>query len=152
MAVVDESKQAMRQQMRALRKAITDRPARSLRIWERLLAHEDVQSARRVMVFASVPGEPETDPLIEQLHAGGVETALPEDDGLDPTWPDVIVVPGLAFTSDGHRLGQGGGWYDRFLPGRRLDCTTIGVGFSTQLVDEVPTDVHDVVLDTVITD
>jgi 5-formyltetrahydrofolate cyclo-ligase len=104
------------------------------------------------MVFESVVGEPDTDPLLESLRASGKQTALPEDAGLDPTWPDVIVVPGLAFTADGRRCGQGGGWYDRFLPGRRVDCMTIGVCFEPQLVDDLPTDEHDVILDAVITD
>jgi 5-formyltetrahydrofolate cyclo-ligase len=79
-------------------------------------------------------------------------TALPEDANLDPSWPDLIVVPGLAFTAGGHRLGQGGGWYDRFLSERRADCTTIGVCFACQIVDHLPMDEHDVVLDAVVTD
>ncbi len=104
------------------------------------------------MVFASIPGEPETASLIDLLHTAGKLTALPEDADLDPSWPDMIVVPGLAFTVDGRRLGQGGGWYDRFLPGRRADCTTIGVCFAPQLLDHLPTDKYDVVLDAVVTD
>ena len=58
--------------------------------------------------------------------------AVPEDD-VDPAWPDVVIVPGLAFTSTGRRLGQGGGWYDRFLVGVRDDCVTVGVCFHEQL-------------------
>lgn len=138
--------------MRTLRRELSGRPERSARIWKRLIATDAVKAAGRVMVFESIVGEPDTSSLIEALHASGKLTALPEDDGLDPTWPDVIVVPGLAFTADGRRCGQGGGWYDRFLPNRRPDCTTIGVCFAPQLVDDVPTDAHDVVLDMVITD
>jgi len=152
MAAIDAAKQAVRSAMRAERRALTDRSVRSTRIWEQLLAHTEVQQARRMMVFDSVPGEPETSALVERLHAAGIETAVPEDETLEASWPDVIIVPGLAFTSDGRRLGQGGGWYDRFLPDRRPDCTTIGVGFAMQLVDDLPTDDHDVVLDVVITD
>ena len=150
-AEMDDAKQVLRREMRSMRQALPDRPARSTRIWDRLLARDDVRAAQRIMVFTSVPGEPETGPLIERLHGAGIETAVPEDDGLDPTWPDVIIVPGLAFVADGRRLGQGGGWYDRFLPGRRSDCTTIGVGFAPQLVDHLPTDAHDVTLDAIIT-
>ena len=152
MEAVDEAKQALRAEMRALRRALTDRSERSHRLWAMVMERDDVRGAGRVMVFDSVPGEPETATLIELLHAAGKETAVPEDDALDPTWPDVILVPGLAFTPDGRRLGQGGGWYDRFLPGRRVDCVTIGVGFAPQLVTDLPTEVHDVLLDAIITD
>ena len=146
------AKQKMRREMRALRRALPDQSARSDAIWERLLARDEMRAARRVMVFASVAGEPDTSPLIDRLHAAGKETALPEDLDLDPTWPDVIVVPGLAFTTDGRRLGQGGGWYDRFLVRRRPDCHTIGVGFAPQIVEDLPTGEHDVTLDAVISD
>ena len=83
----------------------------------------------------------------------GKTVALPEDDPPpDPATVDVVIVPGLAFTVAGDRLGQGGGWYDRFLPRTRPGCTTIGVGFEPQLVESIPTEPHDVRLDVVITD
>jgi 5-formyltetrahydrofolate cyclo-ligase len=63
----------------------------------------------------------------------------------------VVIVPGVAFTRDGDRLGQGGGWYDRFLAGVRPDCTVIGVCFDEQLVDQLPTEPHDVSLACVVT-
>jgi 5-formyltetrahydrofolate cyclo-ligase len=149
---VDAAKQALRREMRQLRKGLTDRSERSAAMWTALLDRDDVRTAEHVMVFASIPGEPETASLIDQLQTAGKLTALPEDCDLDPSWPDVIVVPGLAFTVDGRRLGQGGGWYDRFLAGRRADCRTIGVCFAPQLVDNLPTDEHDVTLDAVVTD
>ncbi len=55
----------------------------------------------------------------------------------------VIFVPGLAFTADGRRLGQGGGFYDRLLA-QRPDLRAIGVGFSCQLLDDLPCEAHDV--------
>lgn len=148
--VVDDAKQAMRTEMRALRRRLPNQAGRSMALWDALLDVDAVRQARHIMVFESIPGEPDTETLIERLHAAGVATAVPEDVDLEPTWPDVIVVPGLAFTEDGHRLGQGGGWYDRFLPQRRSDCHTVGVCFVEQVVEHVPTDVHDVVLDAVL--
>ncbi len=65
--------------------------------------------------------------------------------------PDVLLIPLLAFDLAGHRLGYGGGFYDRTLaglPGRfRLGC-----GFSAQQVDAVPVGPYDMKLDAVATE
>ena len=66
---------------------------------------------------------------------------------LDPPVLDVVVVPGLAFTADGRRLGQGGGHYDRFLPRLRADCVTVGACFAEQVVTSIPTLDHDIRVD-----
>jgi 5-formyltetrahydrofolate cyclo-ligase len=71
---------------------------------------------------------------------------------IDPTTIDVVIVPGLAFTRDGRRLGQGGGFYDRFLPSLGERCVTIGVCFAEQIVDDLVTEPHDQYLDIVLTD
>ena len=61
---------------------------------------------------------------------------------LDPVEVDFVVVPGLAFTPDGRRLGYGAGFYDRFLP--TVDAPNAGVCFTEQLLDDLPTEPHDV--------
>ncbi len=105
------------------------------------------------MVFDSIPGEPSTAPFIEWCRSEAKTVVLPEDDPPpDPQTVDVVIVPGIAFTAAGDRLGQGGGWYDRFLLRVRPDCVTIGVGFEPQLVDRLPVEPHDVRLDLVVTD
>lgn len=144
-------KRRLRREMRRLRRGLGDRSARSEAIWRHVRALPEVASARRIMAFASVPGEPEIDRFRADWVADGGEWALPEW-GVDPQWPDVVVVPGLGFTRAGDRLGQGGGWYDRFLTGIRSDCVTIGIGFAEQVLDEIPTEPHDVVLDHVVVD
>ncbi|WP_395154572.1 5-formyltetrahydrofolate cyclo-ligase [Ilumatobacter sp.] len=149
---VDEAKQALRTQMRAVRKDLLDRPERSARMWKTLTQRPDVLAASKIMVFDSIAGEPDTAPLIAWCETMGKLTCLPEDADLDPAWPDVIIIPGLAFTVDGKRCGQGGGWYDRFLPQVRPDAVMIGVCFAPQIVAGLPTDKHDVVLDAIVTD
>jgi 5-formyltetrahydrofolate cyclo-ligase len=62
----------------------------------------------------------------------------------DPQTPDLVVVPGVAFTADGQRLGQGGGWYDRFLLGIGDLTQTVGACFSEQIRGELPSEDHDV--------
>jgi 5-formyltetrahydrofolate cyclo-ligase len=55
-----------------------------------------------------------------------------------------VVTPGLAFDRTGRRLGRGGGFYDRFFASAPLDqVIPIGVGWSVQVVPEVPVDPHD---------
>jgi 5-formyltetrahydrofolate cyclo-ligase len=103
------------------------------------------------MVFTSIPGEPDTAPFIAWCVERGKRIVVPEDQP-DPTSVDVVIVPGVAFTPDGARLGQGGGWYDRFLTAVRPDCTTIGVGFDAQVVHDLPTEPHDIRLDCIVTE
>ena len=62
---------------------------------------------------------------------------------------DLIVIPGLAFTRDGARLGRGGGHYDRLLADARGVAITVGVAFDIQLVRELPWEPHDQRVDVV---
>lgn len=56
---------------------------------------------------------------------------------------DVVLVPGLAFTRSGARLGRGGGYYDMLLSKVRHDCSSIGVTIESRVVAEVPEEPHD---------
>ena len=76
------------------------------------------------------------------LRPGAFEVPEPSGDAVEPGSIDLVLVPGLAFTVDGGRLGQGGGHYDRFLAECRAPA--IGVCFAEQLVDELPLRAHDV--------
>ena len=59
---------------------------------------------------------------------------------------DCVLVPGIAFDSQGHRLGYGGGFYDRLLP--KLNAKTFGLGYKEQLSPEpLPKETHDIALD-----
>ncbi len=97
----------------------------------------------RRQVSAGAFGIREPVPSLPPL-AGPMETAL-------------ILMPGLAFTREGHRLGKGGGFYDRFLaPWRhrgqdagtmRRGPALMGVCHSFQLVDSLPTEDTDVMVD-----
>lgn len=62
--------------------------------------------------------------------------------------PDLLVVPGLAFTKNGKRLGRGKGHYDRYLS--QHNPHTVSVAFSWALLDDLPTEPHDVLIDKVI--
>jgi 5-formyltetrahydrofolate cyclo-ligase len=67
------------------------------------------------------------------------DPALPE---IDPEQADLIIVPGVAYTRTGYRLGYGGGYYDLLLaqPGR---AWTLGVCYQALLLDDLPREQHD---------
>ena len=62
----------------------------------------------------------------------------------------LIIVPGVGFDKNGHRLGYGYGYYDRFL--ENLKIPTIGLAFDFQIVDKLPAYGHDVKMGKVITE
>jgi 5-formyltetrahydrofolate cyclo-ligase len=70
--------------------------------------------------------------------------------------PAVILVPLLAFDGEGYRLGYGGGYYDRTMEalGNTADASPlfIGVAYSMQEVEQVPTNAHDAPLDGILTE
>ena len=77
---------------------------------------------------------------------GGLQP--PQDS--DVVVPDVVVVPLLAFTTRGERLGQGGGHYDRWLT-ENPHVTAIGLAWDCQIADALPVEAHDRHLATVVT-
>lgn len=139
--------------------------------------------AHTVLLYHSLPDEVCTHDLISQATAAGKRVLLPvvvgddlelreyQDEGnmsegsfhiQEPTGPavtdlsaiDVAIVPGVAFTSEGCRLGRGRGYYDRLLS--RLTSLArvpylIGICWPFQLVEELPTEAHDIPMNLVIT-
>jgi 5-formyltetrahydrofolate cyclo-ligase len=65
---------------------------------------------------------------------------------------DLVVVPGLGFDALGRRLGRGGGFYDRFLSQPAFDGVTCGLALDEQIVEQIPTQGHDVKLNMLATD
>jgi 5-formyltetrahydrofolate cyclo-ligase len=149
-----------------------DRHRRSLQICEKLTRL--LAGKKSVALFAPRPTEPDLDLLwdsgsmedrlvsyprcdaerllyfavsnLQELHPGRFGVREP-----DPKRPvqhhDAIVLPGLAFTESGTRIGQGAGFYDRFLETVRADTIKIGVCFDFQIVGDVPREEHDADVD-----
>ncbi len=65
---------------------------------------------------------------------------------------ELVIVPGVVFDKRNHRIGRGAGFYDRFLKKVGKKIPKVGLAFSFQVVDRVPTAKHDYRLDKVITD
>lgn len=97
----------------------------------------------------------------QDLHEGAFHIMEPTGEPFtDYHLIDVALIPGVAFDADGHRLGRGRGYYDRFLTSHLSPLTShpspltsplfIGVCFDFQRVDDVPFDAHDIAVDVVI--
>lgn len=119
-----------------------------------------------VAMFESLPGEPETGSWRRAAGERGWRVAVPEVVGETMEWRTgdgdraeagelaAIVVPGVAFTLDGARLGRGGGHYDRLLAAnetRRDPAVTVGVCLVEFVVESLPIEPHDRRVDGVIT-
>jgi 5-formyltetrahydrofolate cyclo-ligase len=65
---------------------------------------------------------------------------------------DAMLIPGVAFSRRGVRLGMGKGFYDRFLANLREDAVKIGVCYDWQLTEHLPEEPHDIRMQAIITD
>ncbi|MBP2031753.1 5,10-methenyltetrahydrofolate synthetase [Clostridium algifaecis] len=64
---------------------------------------------------------------------------------------DLSYIPGVAFDSSGGRIGYGGGYYDRFLQKLEKNSKKIALCYDFQVLDTVPTETHDIMIDSIIT-
>jgi 5-formyltetrahydrofolate cyclo-ligase len=136
------------------------------------------QDARVVAAFAALPGEPDLRPLdwgrsksvllprvdgenlvfhrvedTTRLKTGAFGVLEPDPAQCpiaDPATASLIFIPGLAFTSDGHRLGRGRGYYDRLLATLPGSVVRVGVCFAVQMVAAIPEEPHDESVDLVL--
>jgi len=71
---------------------------------------------------------------------------------VEPRELDLVMVPGVGFTPDGARMGNGQGYYDRLLDRVRPEAPLIALAYECQLFPELPVSHHDVYMDKVITE
>ena len=171
-------KKTLRQQIRSLKKQHSQEElwTQSERILQRLSEHPRFLLATKVMLYASLPDEVQTlefieiwrhqktlilptvvgDDIIPVELAENVAFAegdfhIPEPQNHPYTGEfDLIVVPGMAFDTNGHRLGRGRGYYDRFLA-QHPHVYTIGLCFDFQLLPDIPFEPHDRIINEIIT-
>jgi 5-formyltetrahydrofolate cyclo-ligase len=168
-----ETKQAIRKQIFAARKSITDEQADSWsqEITERFLKLPVFQKAERILAYADYNHEVMTGYLIKKAWEMGKQVAVPKVVGKDMIfyrltsfaslapgyygipepvagecvdWLEALMImPGVAFDRNFHRVGYGGGFYDRFLE-KHPKIIRAAVAFSFQMVPEVPVESTDI--------
>ena len=186
------TKQELRQMIR--QRKLQHSVDESSAVIARLKENQQFAEAHTLLLYSALPDEVQTQALLDELTMQGKTVLLPrvvsdtemelcrytgrqdlragafgimEPVGelfTDYAEIDVAVIPGMAFDAEGHRLGRGKGYYDRFLspithhpsPNTHHPSPNthhlykIGLCFSWQLVDHVPSDAHDVRMDCVI--
>jgi len=80
----------------------------------------------------------------------GIPQPIPSGAPEIPLPGDLMLLPGVSFTRSGARLGQGGGYYDRYLAAQNV--FTVGLCFREMISDKLPLDPHDRCADLVVTD
>jgi 5-formyltetrahydrofolate cyclo-ligase len=173
---IDEAKRDAR--ARALAARVGCDPALGRQVGVHLLRLMPPPEGAVVAGFWPMDGEIDIRPLLHHLHHVGHKIVLPEtpEAGNPLTFrlwqpdsrmiregfgtyrpdgeiqlPDFLLVPLLAFDRNGHRLGYGGGFYDRTLAQLR-DRTAVGCAFAAQMLDAVPVGDYDALLDAVATE
>ena len=157
----------------------TQKVTSDLALTERLLQHPFYQEAKVIASYLSFPHEFQTQELIEQALKDGKKVLIPktypkgrmdfvvydpqqlvktafgllEPQGslevVEPSQIDLIHVPGLAFTTEGYRIGYGGGYYDRYL--KHLSGHTFSTIYPCQIQDFIP-EKHDIPVQEVLID
>jgi len=121
---------------------------------------EAIQSQKRIVIPYCVAGELELFLLEEmaELEIGMYKILEPRTElrgipekAVSRDELDLIMVPGVAFDSQGGRTGHGNGYYDKLLAHARLDTPLVAIAFDCQIFPEVPVREHDVYMDKVIT-
>ncbi len=96
-------------------------------------------------MIAAVPGSPDA---WQRGRYGIWAPALERSEIITPEQIDLVIVPGVAFDRQCFRLGQGRGYYDRFLSAAH--AYRIGCAFDVQIVPALPAEAHDIPMDLVV--
>ena len=168
-----EEKKLIRKKIFAARKSCTDEEVEkwSRMITERVTKLPEFQNSSRILAYADYNHEVMTGFIIEEAWKAGKEVAVPKVVGQDMVFYNLIdfsqlekgyfgipepargeiiqweealmIMPGVAFDRENHRVGYGGGFYDRFLE-KHPQIKRLAVAFDFQILDEVPVEPTDI--------
>lgn len=173
-------KAALRQQIRRMKRAMTDAQIEvaSARLGELFAASTQYRLAKTIYGYLPYNQEVRTVPMLERALREGKRVAVPKVYGEemkfiylsdltqvekgyagipepvadgpvaeDPT--ALVLMPGLAFTKNGDRMGYGGGFYDKFLASEPQH-PTVALCYDFQIVEALPTEEYDIPVDLVL--
>ena len=172
-----ELRAQIRQQKRAMTQQQIERASREL--GEKFAACEQYAKAKTIYGYMPYNQEVRTVPLLERAMKDGKQVAVPKvygdtmrfilvtdltameksDFGIPEPVADgpvandphaLVLMPGLAFTAQGDRMGYGGGYYDKFLA-QEPQHPTVALCYDFQLVENLPTEEYDVPVHLVLT-
>lgn len=152
--------------------------SRSEKLKELFVSSQVYRDAKTVYGYLSYNQEVRTQPILEQALQDGKKVAVPKIYGRDMKFiyledlsrvekgcsgiPEpvadapiaeekdaLVLMPGLAFTKTGDRMGYGGGFYDRFLA-EEPNHPTLALCYDFQIVESLPTEEYDIPVDTVL--
>lgn len=180
--LIIDKKLSLRREFRQRRAGLRpdERGVMDLAICKLLAELPEIAAASVVFSYLSRSGEVGTRSIIHQLHERGKKVLTPSPDiralphdGLFTVQPkpeteghfppvlchetsiqqvDVVLVPGIAWDSDGYRVGFGGGYFDRLLAMTRPDCVAIGLAYACQLTERVPREPWDMRVNILVTE
>ena len=165
-------KEDLRKELMKKRKILSDVDIsrKSSQIEERLFEMNEYKESQTILFYVSYDNEVYTHNMIRKSMSEEKNVVVPvsnkenrtlilsklepkkgciEKISLDRI--DLIIVPGVGFDKQGHRIGHGMGYYDKLLKNSR-DASHIGLAFELQLVDKIPTEKHDVPVEKIITE
>ena len=152
--------------------------AASQRLAELFVASEAYRQAKTIYGYLPYNQEVRTVPMLQQALADGKRVAVPKcygdemrfiyledlsqvekgycgipepiaDEPIAEDETALVLMPGLAFDPQGHRMGYGGGFYDKFLE-KEPNHPTIALCYEFQMLEHLETEAHDIPVDTVL--
>ncbi len=172
------TKDEIRKRILAQRNTLTEQEVKqkSAQICHALTASEVYQTAKNILCYVSFANEVDTHALLHHAlankhvfvprvnqdileicelkswsdlspnHYGILEPQQAQ--AMIPQQMDLCIVPGIVFDQYRNRIGFGKGYYDRLL--KNLTCTKIALAFQCQMIDKIPTEIHDIPMDHII--
>lgn len=124
------------------------------------IIHDLRESGKKVMIPLTVPKTKEMIPSellnpeieLEKTKFGVLEPKKQYIRERNPNILDLIIVPCVAFSLQGYRIGYGAGYYDRFFSSLENPIPSVGLAFDLQIIDSFPSEPHDLKVDFILTE